>query len=159
MYLNALEFIEEERDAWAPHEALAQLSDEQLSRPLESAHGWSGRQLIGHLLHWQGHALRVLTELAVNETSEQKAALDADWEVRGGDAVNEEVDAIWAAKSMDEIRETFRSQPGELRGYMTVVPETRWLKNAAMLAFLSEELTDHYNDHVNDLEAILASAR
>jgi hypothetical protein len=159
MYLNALEFIEEERDAWAPHEALAQLSDEQLSRPLESAHGWSGRQLIGHLLHWQGHALRVLTELAVNETSEQKAALDADWEVRGGDAVNEEVDAIWAAKSMDEIRETFRSQPGELRGYMTVVPESRWLKNAAMLAFLSEELTDHYNDHVNDLEAILASAR
>ena len=159
MYLSALEFIEEERDAWAPHEALGQLSDEQLSRPLESAHGWSGRQLIGHLLHWQGHALRVLTELAVNETSEQKAALDADWEVRGGDVVNEEVDAIWAAKSMVEIRETFRSQPGELRGYMTVVPESRWLKNADMLAFLSEELTDHYNDHVSDLEAILASAR
>ena len=159
MYLNALEFIEEERDAWAPHEALAELSDAQLSRPLESAHGWSGRQLIGHLLHWQGHALRVLTELAVNETSEQKAALDADWEVRGGDVVNEEVDSIWAAKSMDEIRETFRSQPGELRGYMTVVPESRWLKNPDMRAFLSEELTDHYNDHVNDLEAILTSAR
>ena len=159
MYLNALEFIEEERDAWLPYEALVDLSDEQLSRPLTDAHGWSGRQLIGHLLHWQGHAVTVLTELAVNETSAKKEALDADWEARGGDVVNDEVDAIWAAKSMDEIRETFRTQPGELRGYMTVVPETRWLKNADMLAFLSEELTDHYTEHLADLETILASAR
>ena len=159
MYLNALEFIEEERDAWLPYEALVDLSDEQLSRPLAEAHGWSGRQLIGHLLHWQGHAVAVLTELAVNETSAKKEALDADWEARGGDVVNDEVDAIWAAKSMDEIRETFRTQPGELRGYMTVVPESRWLKNADMLAFLSEELTDHYTEHLADLEAILASAR
>jgi hypothetical protein len=94
----------------------------------------------------------------VNETSQQKEALDADWDERGGDVVNEEVDSIWAAKSMAEIRDTFRTQPGELRGYMTVVPESRWLKNADYLAFLSEELTGHYEVHRADLEAILETA-
>ena len=34
MYLDALEFLEEEREAWAPFEALATLSDEQLAAPL-----------------------------------------------------------------------------------------------------------------------------
>ena len=159
MYQNALEFLEEERDAWAPFEALAQLSDEQLSRPLETAHGWSGRQLIGHLLHWQGHALEVVKELAINETSAAKEALDEDWERRGGDVVNDEVDATWAAKPMADVRDTLATQPGELRGYLTVVPESRWLKNADYLAFLTEELTAHYEDHLADLEAVLASAR
>ena len=32
---------------------------------------------------------------------------------------------------MDEVRARFRTSPGELRGYLTVVPESRWLKNAA----------------------------
>ena len=31
---------------------------------------------------------------------------------------------------MDEVRERFATVPGELRGYLTVVPETRWLKHA-----------------------------
>jgi hypothetical protein len=159
MYLSALEFLEEERDAWAPFEALALLSDEQLSRPLETAHGWSGRQLIGHLLHWQGHALEVAKELAVNETSAAKEALDEDWERRGGDVVNDEVDAIWGAKPMAEVRETLKTQPGELRGYLTVVPESRWLKNADYLAFLTEELTEHYDEHRPELEAVLEAAR
>jgi hypothetical protein len=159
MYLNALEFLEEERDAWAPFESLMQLSDEQLSRPVETAHGWSGRQLIGHLLHWQGHALEVAKELAVNERSVTKEALDEDWERRGGDVVNDEVDAIWSAKSMAEVRETFTTQPGELRGYLTVVPESRWLKNPDYLAFLTDELTEHYEDHLADLEAVLEAAR
>ena len=33
MYLDSLEFLEEERDAWAPYEALAGLTDEQLAVP------------------------------------------------------------------------------------------------------------------------------
>jgi hypothetical protein len=159
MYLDALEFLEEEREAWAPFEALGALSDDQLAVPLEAAHGWSGRQLIGHLLHWQGHALEVAKELAVNETSAAKESLYEEWARRGGDVVNADADARWAAKSMTEIRDTFRSQPGELRGYLTVVPETRWLKNADYLAFLREELTEHYEDHRADLEAVLAAAR
>ena len=158
MYLGALEFIEEERDAWQPYEALLGLSDEELARPVEAAHGWSGRQLMGHLLHWQGNALEVAKELAVNETSAAKEALDADWEERSGDVVNAEVDRTWAAKSMAEIREVFRTQPGELRGYLTVVPETRWLKNPDYLQFLLDELTEHYEEHRSDLAAVLAAA-
>lgn len=157
MYLGALEFIEEERDAWQPYEALLALSDEQLARPVEAAHGWSGRQLMGHLLHWQGNALDVARELAVNETSPTKEALDADWAERSGEVVNAEVDDIWAAKPMAEIRETFRTQPGELRGYLTVVPETRWLKNTDYRQFLLDELTEHYEEHRDDLAAILAA--
>ena len=157
MYLGALEFIEEERDAWQPYEALLGLSDEELARPVEAAHGWSGRQLMGHLLHWQGNALEVAKELAVNETSAAKEALDADWEERSGDVVNAEVDRTWAAKSMAEIREVFRTQPGELRGYLTVVPETRWLKNPDYLQFLLDELTEHYEEHRSDLAAVLAA--
>ncbi|HTC86578.1 MAG TPA: hypothetical protein VK656_07725, partial [Candidatus Acidoferrum sp.] len=49
MYLDALEFLEEERDAFRPFEALDDLSDEQLQVPLAGAHGWSGRDLMGHL--------------------------------------------------------------------------------------------------------------
>ena len=95
MYLDALEFLEEEREAWAPYEALDDLTDEQLSVPVAGAHGWSGRTLIGHLVAWQEHALVVATELAVNDTSPTKARSDADWDARG-DAINDEIDAAWA---------------------------------------------------------------
>jgi hypothetical protein len=159
MYRDALEFLEEEREAWAPFEALAKLTDEQLSIAVTAAHGWSGRQLMAHLVAWQENALAVATELAVNETSPAKARVDADWEARGGDAVNAEVDARWAAMPLDELRGKFRTLPGELRGYLTVVPETRWLKHAEHLRFFSDETTDHYEEHRADLEAVLRAAR
>jgi len=159
MYLDALEFLEEERDAWAPFEALATLTDEQLSVPLAAAHGWSGRTLMGHLLEYQEIAVAVATELAVNETSPTMARVNADWDVRDGVVINAEVDAKWAARSMDDLRERFRTVPGELRGYLTVVPETRWLKHAEHRRFLFEETTEHYEDHRADLAAVLESAR
>jgi hypothetical protein len=159
MYLDSLEFLEEERDAWAPFEALADLSDEQLSAPVAGAHGWSGRQLMAHMVGWQDNALAVATELAVNETSAAKARADADWEARGGEIINGELDARWAALSMDELRERFRTVPGQLRGYLTVVPETRWLKHADHQRFFHDETTAHYEDHRSDLEAVLAAAR
>ena len=158
MYLDALEFLEEERDAWAPFEALDALTDEQLSVPLDSAHGWSGRVLIGHLVAYQEIALAVATELAVSETSPTIARVEADWDARGGDVVNAEVDATWGALSMDELRSRFRSVAGQLRGYLTVVPETRWLKHAEHQRFFYEETTEHYEDHRADLAAVLASA-
>ena len=130
MYLDSLEYLEDERDAWRPFEALLELTDAQLAEPVAGAHGWSGRQLMGHLLGWQEVALQVATELAVNETSPTIARVDADWAARGDEVVNAEIDAKWAAMSMDDLRARFRSQPGELRGYLTVVPESRWLKNA-----------------------------
>lgn len=158
MYLDALEFLEEEREAWAPYEALDDLTDEQLSVPVPAAHGWAGRTLIGHLVAWQENALAVATELAVNETSPTKARSDADWEARG-DAINDEIDATWAALPMTEVRERFRTVPGQLRGYLTVVPETRWLKHPDNQRFFHDEMTAHYEDHRADLDAILTAAR
>jgi hypothetical protein len=159
MYLDSLEFLEEERDAWAPYEALDGLTDEQLAAPVADAHGWSGRQLMGHILAWQELALAVATDLAVNETSPRQAQADADWDARGGDVVNAEIDATWGALPMNELRDRFRSLPGQLRGYLTVVPETRWLKNTDVQRFFHSETTGHYEEHHSDLEAILAAAR
>jgi hypothetical protein len=157
MYLDAMEFLEEERDAWAPFEALASLSDEQLAKPHDEAHGWSGRDLMAHLLAWQEIALRAAKELAVNETSEALAQESADREARGLDAINADIEATWAAVPMAELRDRFATQPGELRGYLTVVPETRWLKHAKNLESFRDETIEHYEEHADDLRAILGA--
>jgi hypothetical protein len=154
MYLNALEFLEEEREAWRPFEALASLSDEQLDVPIDEAHDWSGRDLIAHLVAWQSNALEVAKELAVSETSQTKERSDREWDERG-DAINLDIQVEWRALPMDEVRRRLREIPGELRGYLTVVPETRWLKHADNLRFFVDETIDHYADHTADLEAIL----
>ncbi len=157
MYLDAMEFLEEERDAWAPYQALVDLPDARLTEPVEAAHGWSGRDLMAHLLAWQGVALDAAKELAVNETSPTFARIDADWAARGGDAVNEEIERTWSEIPLDELRDRFRSQPGELRGYLTVVPETRWLKHAEHLTSFRDETIAHYEEHMPELQAILAT--
>jgi hypothetical protein len=158
MYLGALEFLEEERDGWAPYEALADLTDDQLAVAVDAAHGWSGRDLMAHMLAWQAVSLDAAKELAVGETSATIARVDADWEARGGDVVNDEITQTWAAVPMAELRERFRTQPGELRGYLTVVPETRWLKHAAHLKSFHDETIAHYEEHARDLQAILSTA-
>lgn len=158
MYLDALSFLEDERDAWRPFEALLELDDGALSRPVEAARGWSGRDLIGHLVGWQEIALAVARELAVGEESPTIARIDADWAARG-DAVNDELRAVWAALPMDEVRKRFANVAGELRGYLTVVPETRWVKHPAHLRTFLEETIEHYEEHRPDLDAILAAAR
>jgi hypothetical protein len=157
MYLDALSFLEDERDGWRPYEALDELTDEQLSPALEGAHGWSGRDLMAHLVGWLAHGLEVARELAVGETSPAKIRADADWDARGDD-INEEIRQAWLALPMDEVRRRFRTVPGELRGYLTVVPETRWIKNAEYEEFFLTETIDHYEDHLPDLAAVLASA-
>lgn len=158
MYQDSLEFLEEERDAWQPFEALATLTDAALTVPVAAAHGWSGRQLMAHLLSGQELALAVATELAVNATSPAKARADADWAKRGGEVVNAEIDATWASVPLAELRDRFRTVPGQLRGYLTVVPEARWLKHPDHARFFSSETTEHYADHRADLEAVLAAA-
>ena len=156
MYLNALEFLEEERDAWRPYESLAALTDEQLDVPIDEAHDWSGRDLIAHLVAWQSNALAVAKELAVGETSATKERSDREWEERG-DGINDDIQAEWRALPMDEVRRRLGEVPGELRGYLTVVPESRWVKHADNLAFFIDETIDHYAGHAADLEAILES--
>ena len=159
MYLDSLEFLEEERDAWAPFEALAALTDEQLATPVAGAHGWSGRQLMTHLLAWQEVALTVATELAVNETSPAFARSLADQEGRGIDAINADMVEAGASRSIEEIRDRFRTLPGELRGYLTVVPESRWLKHPRHFRSFQDDMTGHYEEHQSDLAAVLAAAR
>lgn len=158
MYLDALSFLEDERDAWRPFEDLLELSDVDLERPVEGAHGWSGRMLMGHLIAWQLVALDVAKELAISDTSRTKVLADTDWEERGGEVVNAEIDARWAAKPLAEVRDEFRRVGGELRGFLTVVPETRWIKDADFQRFFVDETLDHYDEHRADLAAILAAA-
>jgi hypothetical protein len=158
MYLNALEFLEEEREAWRPFEALDGLTDEQLDREIEGAHGWTARDLVSHLVAWQASAMEVAKELAVGPRSAAKARLDADWEARG-DPINDEIQAEWRALPIEEVRQRLRTVPGELRGYLTVVPEARWIKDADYLRFFLDETTEHYQDHASDLEAVLEACR
>jgi hypothetical protein len=85
--------------------------------------------------------------------------VDADWETRGGEVVNDEITRAWASMPIDDLLDRFRTQPGELRGYLTVVPETRWVKHAAHLKSFHDETIAHYADHADDLAAVLAAAR
>jgi mycothiol maleylpyruvate isomerase-like protein len=157
MYLDALSFLEDEREAWRPYEALEALSDEQLTRPVDGAHGWSGRDLMGHLLAWIDVSLSSARELAVGEQSPTMARIDAEWDARG-DALNDDLAAPWAALPLAELRDRFHQLPGELRGYLTVVPETRWVKHPTHLESFINETIEHYDDHLGDLRAILAAA-
>jgi hypothetical protein len=160
MYSDGLSFLEEERDAFRPFEALLELTDEQLAKPLDGAHGWTGRDLMAHLGVWIEWWLNIARELAVNPQSpafDQLEAIGKDWEAQG-DVLNDRYRAEWAALTMDELRLRFSTLPGELRGYLTVVPETRWLKDSEHLKSLLGNTTEHYADHEADLRAILAAA-
>jgi hypothetical protein len=158
MYLDALSFLEDERDAWRAYEALGAIPDDRLDRPVDAAHGWSARDLIAHMVGWQQFALTIAKELAVGETSPEIDRINAEWEARG-DAMNAEMIAAWRALSPSEVRDRLESVAGELRGYLTVVPETRWVKHPTHLETFVEDTLEHYDHHRGDLEAILAAAR
>jgi hypothetical protein len=158
MYFDALSFLEDERDAWRPFEALSLLTDAELEQSVEGAHDWTGRDLMGHLVHWQLLALDVARELAVSDHSAAKDAADADFEARGDVEVNAEVEELWRSKPLEEVRQEFARVAGELRGFLTVVPETRWVKNADQQRFFFEETIEHYEEHRPELAAILEAA-
>jgi hypothetical protein len=156
MYSDALSFLEDERDAFRAYEALEALTDDQLSVPVEAAHGWSGRDLMGHILTGHEAALASAKELAVNEQSPTIERLDAAWRVPGaGDRMNEEDLARYREMPLAEVRERFGLVAGELRGYLTVVPESRWIKHAAHQEWFFGETTEHYEEHQAELRAIL----
>jgi len=161
MYADGLSFLDEEREAWRPFEALLELTDEQLEQPLDGSHGWRGRDLMAHLCVWVEWWLNIARELAVGPNSpayDELAAIGRDWDSQG-DVLNARYRAEWAALPLAEVRRRFSTLPGELRGYLTVVPETRWLKDSGHLKSLLGNTTEHYDDHVSDLHAILAAAR
>ena len=160
MYADGLSFLDEERDAFRQFEALLELTDEQLEQPLDGAHGWTGRDLMAHLGVWIERWLTIARELAVGPDSaafDQLSAIGKDWEAQG-DVVNARYQAEWAALPLEEVRLRFSTLPGELRGYLTVVPEARWLKDSDHLKSLLGNTTEHYTDHEADLRAVLAAA-
>jgi hypothetical protein len=160
MYADGFSFLEEERETWRPFEALLDLTDEQLVQPLDGAHGWTGRDLMSHLGVWLEWWRDIARELAVNPDSpayDRLTEVGRDWENQGDD-LNARFKAEWAALPMTEVRRRFTELPGELRGYLTVVPETRWLKEPMHLKSLLGNTTEHYADHEADLRAILAAA-
>jgi len=157
MYLDALSFLEDERDAFRPFEALDELTDDQLELPVESLHEWSGRNLMIHLLVWQEVLLAAAKELAVSESSPTLDRADADWAARA-DAVNDDLHAPWADRPTAELRARFQVVPGELRGYLTVVPESRWIKHATRLRSIVRKSLEHYDDHRSDLDAVLTAS-
>ena len=158
MYLDALSFLDDEREAWRPFEALLDLTNDELERPVDDAHGWSGRALMAHLVAWQLVGLDVAKELALRETSQTKLRADAEWEARGGEAINAEIDSDWATRPIEDVRAEFSRVAGELRGFLTVVPESRWIKNSDHQRFFVDETFDHYQEHGPDLAAILDAA-
>ena len=72
-----------------------------------------------------------------------------------GDQLNDEGLARFRAMPIDEVRARFRTVSGELRGYLTVVPESRWIKHATHQEYFFGELTEHYEEHEKELRAIL----
>jgi hypothetical protein len=158
MYFDALSFLEDEREAWRPFEELLEVPGERFTRPVAAAHDWSARDLLGHLVAYQAHCLEIARELAVGERSPALEAMQSVWEQEADDALNDELLAAWGSMPDEEVRRRAREIPGELRGYLTVVPETRWVKHPVHGPHLEQELLDHYADHRADLEAILAAA-
>jgi len=159
MYLDALSFLEDERDAWQPFEELLALDDAALERPVPAAHDWSARDLMGHLVAWQEVSLAAARELAVGERSPTFDRVDRERDERGGEVVNGELRREWSVLPLDEVRRRFSTVAGELRGYLTVVPETRWVKHSRHLRTFLEDTIEHYEAHRADLDAILAAAR
>jgi hypothetical protein len=157
MYSDALSFLEDERETFRAFEALDALSDAQLEIPVEAAGGWSGRDLMGHIVTGLESSLAVARELAVGETSPTMDRLEAEWNAGpdAGDAINADALARFRALPLDEVRARFRNTGGELRGYLTVVPEARWIKHPSHQEYFLGELTVHYEEHAKDLAAIL----
>ena len=109
MYLDAMEFLEEEREAWRPYEALLELTDPQLERPVDAVRGWSGRDLMVHLLAWLDIALAAARELAVREDSPTLERRAREAAGRGVDALNEEFRSAAASRTTGSCAK--RSEP------------------------------------------------
>jgi hypothetical protein len=109
---------------------------------------------MAHLASWQEICLAVAKDLAVGETSPALERATSEWEA-GEDAMNARLVSSWAELPLDEARRRFRDTPGELRGYLTVVPEARWIKHPGHLQFFLECTLDHYAEHEAELAEIL----
>ena len=148
------EFLDEERAAWRPFEALGGLSDAELDEPIPAAHDWSGRDLIAHLVGWLGDGVDVAHELAVDLQSPTRDRSRREFAARG-DEINAEIQAAWHGLPLAEVRRRFRDVPVELRRAVMAVHRSRWEADPDNLRFLHIYTVEHYEDHLADLAAIL----
>lgn len=158
MVASVREFLDEERAAWRPFEALGKLTDSELDEPNPDAHGWSGRDLIGHLVGWLGDGLEVANELAADGRSPAKERSRREFAARG-DEINAEIQTAWRPLPLAEVRRRLRDVPEELRRAVTAVPVAHWNDDPDNLAFLHIYTVEHYADHIADLAAILSASR
>jgi hypothetical protein len=161
MYTNAMEYLEDEREGWAPYEALAEVPDDRFDEPTPDdgpGHGWSARTLMSHMLGWHEICLTVARELALDETSRTFEAVTREWRERR-DAMNVDLHARYAELPPGELKRRFRALPGELRGTLTVVPETRWLKHPRHSEAFVDWILEHEAEHRQELDAILGMAQ
>jgi hypothetical protein len=154
---DATTFLRAEADGWAPFMALADLADDDLKRPVAAAHGWSGRDLMAHLVFWQEVGVGLARDLAVGDDSPTAARASAEWDARG-DAWNEQILEDWRLLSLTEVRTRFERAPADLRAALAVAPQTRWWGNEEHRRTLVEETIEHYADHHDELAAIIAAA-
>ena len=151
------EFLRAEAEGWVPYQALATLSDDDLGRPVEGAHGWSGRDLMAHLVFWQEVAVGLARDLAAGDSSPTAEWVSAEWDKRG-DAWNDQILDEWRALPLSVVRARFDSAPPDLRNALATAPEARWWGNEEHRKTLIEETVEHYADHPSELAAILAAA-
>lgn len=157
MYPDAPSFLAAERDGLRPYEQLLALTDAQLDRPVAAAHGWSGRDLLGHIVLAQEAALAVAGELADGLDSPTMAQAEADWPTLG-DAINEAGIVRFRAMPIDAVRAAFLAVPDELRRRLAVVPSAHWIEDPVNQDYFLGETIRHYEDHLADLTAILDAA-
>ena len=156
MYTDALSFLEDERDTFRAYEALDALTDEQLDIPVAAAGGWSGRDLMGHITLAQEDALAI-GQGAGDRGVEPHLGSHGGRVGRPGPGTSSTTRGSPASGRCrsTEVRARFRTVSGELRGYLTVVPESRWIKHATHQEYFFGELTEHYEEHEKELRAIL----
>ena len=153
---TAADFLADERMSFAPFEAILDLDPERLDHG-PSAHGWSARDLLSHLVGWHYVATEVATELIAGPTSPRKAAADADWETRG-DAINEEIRLEWHGLPIEAFRARTRAATADLRSRLAEVPLERWWGSDEYFEYFDSETRVHYDDHRADLEQVLGRA-
>jgi mycothiol maleylpyruvate isomerase-like protein len=155
---DARALLDEERVAWRPFEALDELNDAQLEEAVAAAHDWSGRDLIAHLVGWLADALDVARELTTTDRSETRERSRRAFAERG-DAINAEIQEAWRRLPIAEVRRRFREVPTQVRAAVTAVPAGRWIDDPENLRFIHIYTIEHYEDHIPDLDAIIAAAR
>jgi hypothetical protein len=150
-------FLEEERAAWRPFEALDQLTDAELDAPIAAAHGWSGRDVIAHVVAWLDDAIEAARELDAGRGGEARERSRAVFAARG-DEINAEIQATWSDIPIAEVRTRARSVLRELRALLASLPAARWSDSPDDVRFFHVYTVEHYAEHVADVEAIVMAA-